>query len=171
MTTTEFNKELFPVKDRLFRYSYKLTQNIENARDLFQETLFKALKNKKSFKTGTNFVSWMYTIMKNQFINEYRRTKRIREVFKTNSPQGLSFEMTTENTGESTIMMKELSAMVDSLPQDLKVPFTMNYQGFRYQEIAEELNIPIGTVKSRIHFARKKLQGQIQLRYKERPRA
>ena len=169
MTSSEFNKALSPIKDRLFRYSYKLTQDMDNAKDLFQETLFRALKNKKRFQAGSNFIAWMHTIMKNQFINDYRKTKRKRDIINDSPLESVNIEGKVHNQGEGTIMMKELTTMIDLLEDGLKVPFRMNYKGYKYQEIADDLKLPIGTVKSRIHFARKELQRQIKLKYQGRP--
>lgn len=169
MTSSEFNRELSPVRDRLFRYSYKLTQDIENAKDLFQETLFRALKNRKRFKTGTNFIAWMHTIMRNQFINDYRRTKKKRNVINEYPTVAVNTEGETYNRGEGAVMMKELISMIDTLDEGLKTPFLMNYKGYKYQEIADDMKLPIGTIKSRIHFARKELQRQIKSKYQGIP--
>ena len=134
---------------------------MNDARDLFQETIYKALKNKEKFSIGSNFKAWIMTLMRNTFINEYRRKKRHAV---TSAPSdSFHFEASSKNTaivnnGTSNLEMEELNKMMNSIDEKLRVPFQMYYTGLSYKEIADDLDIPLGTIKSRIFFARKELQ-------------
>lgn len=167
MTTIEFNKELGMVDTKLRRFAYKLTQNFDAARDLFQDTAYRALKNKEKFIPGTNFKAWCFTIMKNLFINDYRKKSRARIIFDDTQDNYFlnSSAHTINNEGESVVMIKELTAIIDDLDEGFRYPFMRYFEGYKYQEIAEEMNLPLGTVKSRIFLARKVLKEQLKNRY------
>lgn len=166
MTTTEFNKRYQPIEDLLFAFAMKLTRNKANAKDLLQETLCRAYKNKNRFNLGTNFKAWITTIMRNNFINDYRKQKTRNRVEAPIEDFGYFIEnKSVEGNANSIIMMKELTNLVDSLSNEFKQPFVMFKDGYHYDEIAKIMNIPIGTVKSRIFFARKKLKGMIKHQY------
>ena len=166
MTTLEFNARYQPLEDLLYAFAMKLTRNKANADDLMQETLCRAYKNKDRFRIGTNFKAWITTIMRNNFINDYRKQKTRNRVEAPIEDFGYFIEnKSVEGNANSIIMMKELTNLVDSLSNDFKQPFIMFKDGFHYDEIAQEMNIPIGTVKSRIFFARKKLKGMIKNQY------
>ncbi len=151
----------------LHSFAYNLTKNVEDAKDLFQETAYRAMTNQDKFRPGTNFKAWLFTIMKNIFINNYR--KRVKANTIIDSTDNLYYinsgKNTIKNGAESSIMMKELSIIIDRLDDSIKIPFMMHYKGFKYQEIAEHLDLPLGTVKSRIFFARKELKQAINIRY------
>ena len=160
MNTYSFRKDLISVQEELLRFAYKLTADKEEANDLLQETSLKALDNEDKYMPDTNFKGWMYTIMRNIFINNYRRIVREQtfvdqtdNLYHLNLPQNSGFAST-----EGTYDLKEMHRIVNSLPRDYKVPFSMHVSGFKYREIAEKLNLPLGTVKSRIFFTRQKLQ-------------
>jgi len=167
MSTIEFNSKLDQLSALLQTFAYNLTKNGEDAKDLFQETSYRALINKDKFRTGTNFKAWMFTIMKNIFINNYRKKMKANTIM--DSTDNLYYinsgSVVIDNGAESDIMMKELTKMIDDLEDGIKIPFMMHYQGFKYQEIADELELPLGTVKSRIFFARKELKDVIVKRY------
>ena len=167
MSTLEFNSNFYALKQVMESFAYHLTKNFEDAKDLYQETAFRAMSNRDKFRPGTNFKAWLLTIMKNIFINNYR--KKVKKKTIIDSTDNLYYinsgSNTISNGAERNILMDELQAMIDSLDESLKVPFTMHYEGFKYQEIADELELPLGTVKSRIFFARKELKRLIQLRY------
>lgn len=148
-------------------FAYNLTKNMDDAKDLFQETAFRAITNRDKFRPGTNFKAWLFTIMKNIFINNYRKRVKANTIIDATDNQYFinSITVSTPNRAESEIMMKELTYMVNELEESIQVPFVMYYQGFKYQEIADDLNLPLGTVKSRIFFARKELKGKINNRY------
>jgi RNA polymerase sigma-70 factor (ECF subfamily) len=145
----------------------KLTKNREDAKDLMQETAMRAYRHRDKFTMGTNFKSWCSTIMRNTFINQYRKKKLRRNV---NEPiESFLFAVENKNVipnrGEMNIRMKEYKEIFNEIGEIYSVPFLMFYRGYEYKEIAEYLEIPIGTVKSRIFLARKKLKGRITERY------
>ncbi len=163
MNTYSFRKDLLAVQEELLRFAYKLTANREEANDLLQETSLKALDNEDKYQPETNFKGWMYTIMRNIFINNYRKIVREQtfvdqtdNLYHLNMPQESGFANT-----ESAYDLKEMHRIVNSLPRDYKVPFSMHVSGFKYREIAERLGLPLGTVKSRIFFTRQKLQEEL----------
>lgn len=166
MTTLEFNANYKPLEDLLFAFAMKLTRDKVNAKDLMQETLCRAYKNKDRFSVGTNFKAWITTIMRNNYINDYRKLKTRNRVEAPIEDYAYMVEnKATEGNASSIIMMKELTSMVDSLSEGFQKPFIMFMDGYHYDEIAAEMNIPIGTVKSRIFFARKKLKGMVKAQY------
>ncbi len=167
MSALQFNQQLEHYSAYLKAFALNLTRDVENANDLFQETAYRALKHQSKFRPGTNLKAWLATIMKNIFINNYRRSKRqgvtldgSDNAFLLDSP-----DRVVENSGEANLLMQELSVAIDKLNEDLRMPFLMHYQGYKYEEIADKLVLPLGTVKSRIHFARKNLRAQITKRY------
>ncbi len=158
-----FRQDLLGVQDDLLRFAYKLTADREEANDLLQETSLKALDNEDKYMPDTNFKGWIYTIMRNIFINNYR--KIIREqtfvdqtdnFYHLNLPQESGF-----NNTEGNYDSKEMHRIVNELPRDFKVPFSMHISGFKYREIADYLGLPLGMVKSRIFFTRKRLQQEL----------
>ncbi|MEM6316954.1 MAG: sigma-70 family RNA polymerase sigma factor [Bacteroidota bacterium] len=166
MTTEEFNERYQPLKTLLYAFAVKLTKNRANADDLVQETLCRAYKNRDRFKAGTNFKAWITTIMRNSFINDFRKQKARNKV---EAPiEDYSYFIENKSVGDnanSLIMMKELTNIINALSDDFKIPFNMFTDGYHYHEIAASMGIPIGTVKSRIFFARKKLRSVIKSRY------
>lgn len=168
MSQPEFYTKFDKMSTLLHSFAYNLTKNVEDAKDLYQETAFRALTNRDKFRPGTNFKAWLFTIMKNIFINNYRKKTKANTIM--DSTENLYYinsgSAVISNGAESNIMMKELIKMIDELDSSVRVPFLMHYQGFKYQEIAEHLELPLGTVKSRIFFARKELKDVIGKRYK-----
>lgn len=167
MTSMEFNSKLSGLAILLHSFAYNLTKNSEDAKDLYQETAFRALSNREKFQPGTNFKAWMFTIMKNIFINNYRKKVKANTILDTTDNQYYlnSGSHATGNAAEGTIMLKELNAMVSALDDSIRIPFLMHFEGYKYQEIADELALPLGTVKSRIFFARKELKDKILSNY------
>lgn len=166
MSTFEFNTQLDLVSAYLRIFALSLTRDNELAGDLYQDTVFKALRHKDKFQIGTNFKAWITTIMRNTFINDRRRVKIAKtEATPFDSTTLVSNAGSVSNIAESDMSTRELRAMVETLPQNLNQPFMMNFYGYAYQEIADELGIPLGTVKSRIFFARKQLQNMVLSRY------
>lgn len=164
MSTIEFNQLLISNAEFLRPFAITLTHDNETAKDLFQETLFRALANKEKYNVGTNIKAWLYTIMRNIFINNYRRKARQNTVL-DNSPNEflLDYNQTTSsNSAEATLQLKEIQESIEQLPDIFKKPFLLYFDGFKYHEIAGMLKEPLGTIKSRIHFARKLLKAQIE---------
>ena len=163
MKSLSFRKDLIGVQEELLRFAYKLTTDREEANDLLQETSLKALDNEDKYTPDTNFKGWMYTIMRNIFINNYSKTVRDQtfvdqtdNLFHLNLPQESGFDST-----EGAYDLKEIHRIVNALPKDYRVPFAMYVSGFKYREIAEKLGLPLGTVKSRIFFTRQRLQNDL----------
>ncbi len=167
MSTVEFDVKLNQLSSLLHSFAYNLTKNGEEAKDLYQETAFRALTNRDKFRPGTNFKAWLFTIMKNIFINNYRKKVKANTLFdSTDNMYYLnSGSAVISNSAESGILMNELKQMLSDLDDNIRVPFQMHYEGFKYQEIADHLSLPLGTVKSRIFFARKALKESIRARY------
>ena len=163
MNTYSFRSDLIAVQEELLRFAFKLTADREEANDLLQETSLKALDNEDKYTPDTNFKGWMYTIMRNIFINNYRKVMREQtfvdqtdNLYHLNQPQDSGFAST-----ESAYDLKEMHRIVNALPRDYRVPFSMHVSGFKYREIADKLGLPLGTVKSRIFFTRQKLQAEL----------
>jgi RNA polymerase sigma-70 factor, ECF subfamily len=163
MSSQDFHALVTKYSSSLKPFALSLTRDMDEAKDLLQETIFRALASKEKYTEGTNLKGWLYTIMKNIFINNYRRgVKRNSIVSDTNNLTAFHTEgHTSRNLGETAIAMKDINNAIDKLSHDYRTPFMMHYQGFKYHEIAEHLVLPLGTVKSRIHFARKELQKKL----------
>ena len=163
MSTLEFNEILLGNADFLKPFAINLTRDNEAANDLYQETLYKALANHDKYSTGTNIKAWLFTIMRNIFINDYRRKAKQRTIFdSTPNDYLINLKQTAvNNAAESDMRVKEIKKAVQQLPEIFKTPFLLYFDGYKYHEIADVLNEPLGTIKSRIHFARKLLKEQI----------
>lgn len=167
MSTIEFDSKFDTLTTSLNSFAYNLTKNQEDAKDLYQETAFRAMTNKEKFRPGTNFKAWTFTIMKNIFINNYRKKIKRNTIIDTTENEFFlnSGTQTVDNDAGRNILMDELSKMIKSLDVTIKDPFMMHYKGYKYQEIADKLQLPLGTVKSRIFFARKALKSKIKSHY------
>jgi RNA polymerase sigma factor (sigma-70 family) len=166
VTAVEFTNQVQKLSVSLRPAAMTLTRDADDARDLVQETLLKALTNKDKFKAGTNLKAWLYTIMRNTFINNYNKvTKRNTRIDNTDFFQYFNTNDTfiTYNAGTATFVMADINQAIDGLNEDFRRPFMMYYIGYKYLEIAEKLQIPIGTVKNRIHIARKELKKLLQV--------
>ena len=163
MRHTGFRKGLIHLQDDLFRFAYKLTTDRDQAYDLLQETSLKALDNEDKYMSDTNLKSWLYTIMRNIFINNYHKIVRDQTfIDHTENHYHLNHWHDFErNSSEKQYDMKEMFYIVNTLPREYKIPFSMHMAGFKYREIAEKLNVPIGTIKSRIFSTRQKLQEEL----------
>ena len=133
------------------------------AKDLLQETMYRALANKDKYNVGTNIKAWLYTIMRNIFINNYRRRAKQNTIFdSTPNDFLLNYnQVTVNNAAESALKLKDIQAAIHHLPHIFRNPFMLYFEGYKYHEIAEQLREPLGTIKSRIHFARKLLKEQL----------
>ncbi len=160
MTALEFTYNLDQVSKTLRPFALRLTRDTEDANDLLQDTMLKAFTNRDKYTDGTNLKAWLYTIMKNTFITNYQRMVR-RKTF-IDTTDNLHYINTannsTDNQAYSTFAMEDITQAIESLDLAYKTPFMMHFRGFKYHEIAAKLEIPIGTVKNRIHIARKDLK-------------
>jgi RNA polymerase sigma factor (sigma-70 family) len=165
MTALEFTFHLGKVSKSLKPFAMKLTRDYEEANDLLQDTLLKAFTNRDKYTEGTNLKAWLYTIMKNTFITNYQRMVRKNTFIDTTDNLHFinSMESSTNNEAISTFAMNDINNAVGSLEDAYKTPFMMHFRGFKYHEIAEKLEIPIGTVKNRIHIARKELKDRLHM--------
>lgn len=155
-----FEDKLIDLQNNMMNFALTLTSNREEAKDLLQETTLRALDNKEKYYENVNFKGWVFTIMHNIFVNNYRRIVRSQtmidqteNLYHLNMPQDSGFD-----SPEGAYTVSEISKVINSFSDEYKVPFTMHVSGFKYEEIAQQLTLPIGTVKSRIFFARKRLQ-------------
>lgn len=165
MSTIEFNQLLVNNAEFLKPFAITLTRDTEAAKDLFQETLYRAISNKDKYNVGTNIKAWLYTIMRNIFINNYRRKAKQNTIFDSSPNDFLlnnSQAAVISNSAESILRLKDIQLAVHQLPEIFRNPFLLYFDGYKYYEIADMLHEPLGTIKSRIHFARKLLKEQIE---------
>ena len=148
MNSLKFQDRLLGLQDNLLNFAYMLTANREEAKDLLQDTTLKALDNEDKYIDNVNFKGWVFTIMRNIFINNYRRVVRnqtiidqTEDLYHLNLPQDSGF-----------------ASAINSFSEEYRIPFSMHVAGYKYHEIAEKMDLPLGTVKSRIFFARQRLQ-------------
>lgn len=168
MTVTDFNTKFESLENLLFGFAMKLTKNRDRSKDLMQETVMRAFKNKDRFREGTNFKAWITTIMRNSFINNYRKQRtRNRVEQPVEDILHIADKAVVNEKASSSIMMIELETILANLSDTYRIPFSMFYEGYAYLEIAEKMGLPIGTVKSRIFFARKQLKGAVTAKYGE----
>ncbi len=158
-----FRQRIVSLQTNLLNFAIQLTSNREDARDLLQETTLKALDNEDKYVDNVNFKGWIFTIMRNLFINNYRKIVRsgtvldlTEDLYHLNLPQNSGYE-----SPEGSLASKEITAIIDSFEDSYKVPFSMHVAGYKYAEIAEHTGLPLGTVKSRIFFARQRLQREL----------
>lgn len=163
MRTANFAQDLLSVQTELLNFAYKLTADREEANDLLQETSLKALDNEDKYTAETNFKGWIYTIMRNIFINNYRKALRDQTyVDQTDNQFYLNQNIDIEgDSTEGSYDLKEMRRIVNALSKEYRIPFSMYVSGFKYREIADKLGLPLGTVKSRIYFTRQKLQEEL----------
>lgn len=165
MTAIEFTFNLDKVSKSLKPFAMRLTRDSEDANDLIQDTLLKAFTNYEKYTEGTNLKAWLYTIMKNTFITNYQRLLR-RNTF-IDSSDNLHFlnsvESALDNGAERSFMLDDINTAISKLDATYQDPFMMHFRGFKYHEISDRLQIPIGTVKNRIHIARKELKSILRI--------
>ena len=155
-----FKMSVLGMQSNLLSFAMKLTLNRDEAQDLVQDTTLKALNNEEKFVDNTNFKGWMLTIMRNIFINNYRKSARentmvdsSEDLYHLNLKQDSGFE-----TPDGAYAVGEISTIISEFPVDYREPFNLHVAGYKYEEIAEKLGMPLGTVKSRIFFTRKRLR-------------
>ena len=158
-----FTENLVNIQHDLFRFAAKLTANENDARDLLQETSLKVLDNENKFTPDTNFKGWAFTIMRNLFINDYRKV--VREQTYVDQTDNQHYLNKSENYAvdmiESVCGVKEMYHIINKLSNEYRQPFLMFVAGYKYHEIGNKLNLPLGTVKSRIFFARQQLKNEL----------
>ena len=162
MAKSTFQTRLLALQRNMLNFAYTLTSNREDAYDLLQDTTLKALDNEDKYVENTNFKGWVFTIMRNIFINNYRKVVRSATIIDQTDDLyhlNLSQESGIESP-EGSCNAGEISAAINSFPDEYRIPFSMHVAGYKYNEIAEKMCLPLGTVKSRIFFARKKLQSR-----------
>lgn len=160
MSSKNFESKLLALQSNLLNFAYLLTSNRDDAYDLLQDTTLKALDNEDKYVDNVNFKGWVFTIMRNIFINNYRKVVRsatvidqTEDLYHLNLPQESGLD-----TPEGSVAVGEITAVINSFSDDYRIPFSMHVQGYKYNEIAEKMNLPLGTIKSRIFFARQRLQ-------------
>mgnify|MGYP005988846759 FL=1 len=163
MSSNDFNTKLIGLSNSLEFFALSLTRNDEDAKDLVQETMVKAITYRDKFVEETNLKAWCYTIMKNTFINNYRRAIKANTIIdQTEDLYFLNSKRSEDGTvPDSALAYKEIRSKVDALEDDYRIPFEMHNKGYKYKEIADYLDLPIGTVKSRIFLARRRLMDQL----------
>ena len=162
MSTYDFQQQLVGLRHQLYYFALSLTHDRETADDLLQESMLRALTYSDKFRDNTNFKAWVYTIMKNTFINAHRRNKRTDRVMDhVERVRERSSLVETPATAESTVRMSEIQGALGKLDNIFRTPFQLHHEGYKYHEIADQLAIPVGTVKSRIHQARHRLMGML----------
>lgn len=163
MTAIEFNTRIVGERTPLRNFALSLTHNAEDALDLLQETYLKALSYRSKFEDNTNLRAWLFTIMKNTFINSYRREVKSKQLISKGDDNALNraFSQNSYDHSESRMNAKEIVKKIAALPDEYRIPFARYYNGYRYEEIATQMSLPLGTVKSRIFIARKLLMEQL----------
>lgn len=159
MSTIEFNQQLLSLRQQLYYFALGLTKDRDNALDLVQESILRAITFRDKFRENTNFKAWVYTIVKNTFINGHRRNKRTRLLIDSvEREREQVVKVQTPASVEARVKRSEIERSLERLDEAFRTPFLMHFEGYKYHEIAEHMGIPIGTVKSRIHQARQRLQ-------------
>ena len=160
MESKTFQAKLIKLQTNMLNFAYILTSNRDDAYDLLQDTTLKVLDNKDKYVDNVNFKGWVFTIMRNLFINNYRKIVRAgtvldltEDLYHLNLPQNSGYE-----SPEGSLASKEITSIINSFEDSYKVPFSMHVAGYKYAEIAEHTGLPLGTFKSRIFFARQRLQ-------------
>jgi len=163
MDPKQFQKNLLSMQDYMLNFALTLTSNKEDAQDLLQETTLKALDNQDMYMDDVNFKGWVLTIMRNIFINNYHKVVRTHTVIDQNADL-YNLDVTNKSgfdSPDSSFQLKEISYAIECLNDDLRIPFSLFVSGYKYNEIAEHLKLPLGTVKSRIFFARAELKNSL----------
>ena len=163
MNGIQFQQKLLSLQENMMNFALMLTANRDDAQDLLQDTTLKVLDNQDKFVDNVNFKGWVLTVMRNIFINNYHKIVRVQTVVDS-SADLYNLDVVNDSGFDSpdkAYQIKEITKAINGLNDDLKVPFSMFLSGYKYNEIAEKLNLPLGTVKSRIFFTRQKLQEEL----------
>jgi RNA polymerase sigma factor (sigma-70 family) len=166
-----FEKEFLPHADALYNFAFHLTYNEDDSNDLVQDTYLKAYKYIDKFDVGTNAKAWLFKILKNGFINDYR--KKVRQPSKVDYEEVVNFHQEEDDTNYSTfmdlrdemfknLMGDDVTNAINALPSDFRTVILLcDIEDFTYEEIAKIIDIPIGTVRSRLHRARNLLKEKL----------
>lgn len=167
MTSGGYNKkgdhfagDLVNMQEQLFYYALQLTEDREDARDLVQETSYKALKNRSRLHDNLHFRAWLYTILRNTYIN-YLRSSHNRQIFHDTEELNQLYARNNnseEDLPDASLIKKELYDVINLLPAVYEKPINMFLNGYSYKEISQHMRIPIGTVKSRIFLGKKEIR-------------
>ncbi|MCD7937989.1 MAG: RNA polymerase sigma factor [Tannerellaceae bacterium] len=163
MNDSQFQQLLWNLKDNMLNFAFKLTANKEDAQDLTQETFLKALTHKDKFVDNKNFKGWVFTVMRNTFINDYHRLLRGQTLIDNEADLYKIDNVQDESnfSPETDLNLRELTHIITEMKEEYRLCFTLYVTGYKYQEIADKLQIPIGTVKSNIHTARGYLKSRL----------
>lgn len=163
MNSQKFKEEILSMFGKLNNFALSLTSNIDDANDLVQDTYLKVLLSEDKYEEDTNLKAWMLTIMRNTFINDYRKRKRINDVISDDTYHHLLDVCYLQSSDRADVNyhVKEINRQINSIDEEQRIPFEMFLDGYKYKEIADKMNISLGTVKSRIFFTRKKLQNSL----------
>lgn len=163
MKAANFEKEFEACTHLLKGFAFNLTNDPVDADDLYQDTAYLAFKNKHRFQSGTNLKAWLCTIMKNKFINHYRKKRKEGLMFDKSEDYSLinTPDCVAENEGVNNVGLAEVEKLINGLDIGQKMPFLMAFEGYKYNEIAAEMELPLGTVKSRIFLAKKNLKKKL----------
>lgn len=163
MQNDRFQSRLIALQSNMLNFAFLLTSNRDDANDLVQDTMLKVLDNRDKYTDNVNFKGWVLTVMRNIFINGYRKASRTtvlidrsEDLYLLNLPQDAG-----DASPEGAMAIKEINAVVNSFDEEYRVPFSMHLAGYKYQEIADRIGLPLGTIKSRIFFARKTLRQRL----------
>ncbi|MDD6888943.1 MAG: sigma-70 family RNA polymerase sigma factor [Bacteroidales bacterium] len=160
MGSKNIKSKILSLQSNLLNFAYMLTSNKDDAYDLLQDTTLKVLDNEEKYVENVNFKGWVFTIMRNIFINNYRKYQRestvvdqTEDLYHLNLPQESGLV-----TPDGSVAVQEITSAINSFPDEYRIPFSLLVSGYKYNEIAEKMQLPLGTVKSRIFYARKRLQ-------------
>lgn len=163
MITRKFCERLVAIQDNLLSFALILTSNRDDAYDLVQDTTLKVLDSEDKYAENINFKGWVFTIMRNIFINHYRKTVRAATVL--DNTEDLYYLNLPQESGiaspEDSYSVLEINAVIHRFSDEYRIPFSMHLAGYKYQEIADKMHLPVGTIKSRIFFARKRLRNDL----------
>lgn len=163
MNALQFQKKLLSLQENMMNFALTLTADKNDAQDLMQDTTLKVLDNQEKFVDNVNFKGWVLTIMRNIFINNYHKIVRTQTVVDQDIDL-YNLDIMNDSgfdNPDGAYQIQEITAAIESLNEELKVPFSMFVSGYKYNEIAEALDVPLGTVKSRIFFARQELKKKL----------
>ncbi len=160
MEEQEMIDYLLANRKEMYKWAYRLTQNYDDAQDLLQSTSLKALGSYKTYTEAKNISGWLYTIMRNLFLNQSLHVCRncCMEPDELNRIRSSMEDASVKTHYDTCCDMYDIRCAVDALDKEYKIPFKLYLSGYKYQEISEKIGIPLGTVKSRIHLCRQQLQ-------------